>query len=508
MLAPLTPAEHRWEQSKTEPGVIQRRGLGVESVLGRKEANIAGHNDLRIIVNLSVSNTTPSLSTLKEKLEDALLELRFQHPESALTLAWDEGVVAPRFQYRSPASQHAARNWAQGLVHVQASTKTGLEVWGDIEEQRLSAPRPDEPISVYLVADVADEYTPLLVGTAVDMVCGMNHVFWDGVSARAFVGDVLKTFSRTLAEDYKVPVYEWGKEIANLSTPILDALKPGVDYTGDDFTADREEFLKACDEGHGDLGTKISSGPYAPRIVTHIFTPEESGRMIKAIKSRLGPKYTITHLGQAATTQAMLEINPPSADLPGDASFVTPISMNGRRWLDDASAASFYAACLTSAVVKFNNVKSLIVDPSDKAAVVQALTRGCEDVKQSFDLWLGKPHHLPVGIAVHNFSADLMAANDKNPAQDKEVAAPVRDGLNDRYLPREVVRGDTGEALMAVNGVLFVLNEPNPFLAVRLESWQGASTLSIDYNGGRYSREQAEAFLRSVAKYMLVFAEV
>jgi hypothetical protein len=257
MLVPLTPDEHRWEQSKTEPGVIQRRALGVETVLGRKDANYAGHNDLRIIVNLSASNTTPSLSTLKEKLEDALLELRFQHPESALTLAWDEGVVAPRFQYQSPASQGAAREWAQGIVHVQASAKTGLQIWENIEEQRRSNPQPEKPISVYLVADVSDENTPLPSGTAVDMVFGMNHVFWDGVSARAFVGDVLKTLSKTLAADYEVPAYEWGKETANLNVPILDGLKPGVEYMGDAFTADSNEFLKASDEGHVSLSRTL-----------------------------------------------------------------------------------------------------------------------------------------------------------------------------------------------------------------------------------------------------------
>ncbi|KAB8235866.1 15-O-acetyltransferase Tri3 [Aspergillus alliaceus] len=504
MLVPLNPAEHRWRQSKIDPRITERRAVGVESFLGRKNANYMGQNDLRIRVELSVSNTTPSLATLKEKLEATMMEMRFLHPESACTLAWDKVIVPPLLQYRSPESQEAAKKWAQGIVHVQATTDNALDLWEDIENRRRSNPQPENPITVHILANVADVDSPLPVDTIVDMLFRMNHVYWDGVSARAFVGDVLRTFSKTLAADYEVPGYEWGKETANLNIPILDALKPGVECSGDAFTADRSELLKAFGEGHADLGTRPHTGPYKPRVVTHVFAPKECSAMIKAIKSRLGPKYTITHLGQAAVTQAMLEINPPSPDLPESAAFVTPNSINGRRWMDNAYAPTYYAACLANGVVKFNNVKSLIIDPSDKPAMIQALTKGAEDAKKSIDFWLSKPHHLPVGINVHNLSAEFVATN---PAEEKEVAVPVflSDGLNDRFLPNEIVRSDTNKPLMTVNGVLFALNEYDPFYTTRLESWQGASTLSVCYNGGNYSKEEAEAFLHCVVKYMLAF---
>ncbi|KAE8356478.1 15-O-acetyltransferase Tri3 [Aspergillus coremiiformis] len=502
MLTPLVPADHRWTQSQTDPGVTERRAVGVEAFLGRRDANRLGKDDIRILVQLSVSTATPSLAVLKHSLAAALLALRFRHPESACVLAWDEGVLAPRLQYRSPDSQDAARAWAQALVRAQATSQTAREVWEAIEARRRADPQCEKPVRLYLLANVTDENAPLRPGTALEMLVAMNHVYWDGVSSRAFVGDLLKTWSQTLAVDYARPVYEWGRETSNLTVPILDALKPGVESAGHAFTADYHELLRAFAAGHAALGTFPRTGPPKPCLATHLFTPGECRAMIHAVKTRLGPQFTISHLGQAATTQAMLETNPPPPDLPPDACFVTPNAIDGRRWLD---TAQFSAACVTNGVVTFPNVKSLVVDPSDRSAVLRALTKGAKDTKTSFDHWLSKPSHLPVAIAMHHFSATLNG----HPAQGQKVEAPVflSDGLNDRYLPREIRLGDGNETLMTVDGFLLSINEWDAFYVLRLESWQGASTLSVAYNGGCYSRDEAEGFLATVVKYMLAFAE-
>lgn len=66
-----------------------------------------------------------------------------------------------------------------------------------------------------------------------------------------------------------------------------------------------------------------------PETLWHNFTKEQSENMITAVQTRLGPGYTITHLGQAACLLAQIKMNP------GD----IPVSSRGN---------SFSPACLGS----------------------------------------------------------------------------------------------------------------------------------------------------------------
>ena len=132
--------------------------------------------------------------------------------------------------------------------------------------------------------------------------------------------------------------------------------------------------------------------------------------MIHAVKSRLGPKYTISHLGQAASVLALLKANPPSNDIPDNQSLVMPTAVNGRRWLRDEHARDYYGMCQTGAVMKIKNIKSFMVDDNDKDAVVEALERGCKLAKEAYDHWLNKPYQLALGISKDNFYASHLVS--------------------------------------------------------------------------------------------------
>lgn len=51
-----------------------------------------------------------------------------------------------------------------------------------------------------------------------------------------------------------------------------------------------------------------------PETLWQTFTKEQSENMITAVQKRLGPGYTITHLGQAACLLAQIRMNP--GDIP------------------------------------------------------------------------------------------------------------------------------------------------------------------------------------------------
>jgi hypothetical protein len=131
--------------------------------------------------------------------------------------------------------------------------------------------------------------------------------------------------------------------------------------------------------------------------------------MIQAVKGRLGPKYTISHLGHAATVLALLKNNPLPSDAPDSTALITPLPVNGRRFLRDEFAAHRFGACQAGAVVEFQNLKSWA--PEDNAQEpAAALERLCKQVKESYDYWLKNEFQLPLGVSKDNFLSAFLAS--------------------------------------------------------------------------------------------------
>ena len=148
----------------------------------------------------------------------------------------------------------------------------------------------------------------------------------------------------------------------------------------------------------------------APSTEFQVFTIAETQAILQAIKSRLGPSYTISHLGQAATALALLKVSPITDDVPGLASIIMPLPVNGRRFLKDEYVQSQYGACQAGAVVQFHDARSFVVDDNDINAVISALEKGCRISKEQYDYWLSKPFQMAVNVSKDNFLASFLSA--------------------------------------------------------------------------------------------------
>jgi len=134
-------------------------------------------------------------------------------------------------------------------------------------------------------------------------------------------------------------------------------------------------------------GLRINNSGEIPRTDLVSFTTAESIAMIKSVKKRVGPEYTISHLGHAAMVLALLQIQPVSSNMGDTAHLCSPLPVNGRRYLKDASITR-YGSCQAGAVVQFPNLGSWSADKNDSDAVKQTVERGCKHVKEGYDLWL------------------------------------------------------------------------------------------------------------------------
>lgn len=233
---------------------------------------------------------------------------------------------------------------------------------------------------------------------------------------------------------------EWGSAGGfDLSEPILDVCKVDVEGLAcdDEFKKARDEFiglwmgcgvswnrfylmseLKLIAGLQASWGLPITNGTGVPRTEWYHFTKTQSAAIIRAVKTRIGPQYTISHLGHAATVLALLKARPlPAHDTTTNLNTALPV--NGRKYIRDhlteddflqnEHAHVQYGSCQAGAVVEFPNLAQWTVDESDNAAVSSALEGLARHVKQSYDYWISKPFLLALGVSKDNFLSSISA---------------------------------------------------------------------------------------------------
>ena len=241
----LTPATFRWHTSPSNSRVVQRLANGTEARVGNKKGNAKGQYDFYLNTTLRIGNASSlSLADLRENLAAALIHARFQHPEVACTAVWGD-TGPPHIEYIPLTDNAEALLWAHDTIETRITSLTGVAVHSELEKRRREAvPKSAKSLMLFLVVDLIDDRTSLGPGMMVDMLIHFNHLYWDGMCARSFVGDLLRRFGQVWDNDqHQLSEYNWGAEVANLSVPILEACKVDVEALSDDFHEAREELL-------------------------------------------------------------------------------------------------------------------------------------------------------------------------------------------------------------------------------------------------------------------------
>ncbi|KAI1880213.1 hypothetical protein JX265_001834 [Neoarthrinium moseri] len=510
----LDPAAFRWQSSPDDPRAVQRLALGTEAWVGLREPNSRGQYDNYLNTTLRVEAPGLSLAHLDRNIVSALTHIRFHHPEVACTAVWNSGDNGPpHIKYIPPTSAAAASQWARDAVTVRITSLTGLQVAAEVARLRYTStkPRSIPSLTISVVASVSGEEEPLEKGTRVDILCHFNHIFWDGISSRVLMGDLLRRLGEQLnAADNELAAshYAWGTETAMLSEPVLDACRVDVGTLGDSFEKTRDEFILSLINSGSSWGLPVTNTVGEPRTIWHSFTPEESQTMKATVKSRLGQGFTLTHLGHAAMVLALLQVCPLPLDVPESVALASPLPVNGRRYLRQEHAERRYGSCQAGAFVQFAPLRAWAIDNGDTEAVRTALENLCRHTKDGYDYWLKNEFQLAVDQAKGNFLAAALASFPvrRAPPSFSPSSFPVfaSDGIVDQYLPGEVT-GTCGMKLFTVESCLFHLDTYQSDVLIRMESFKGVTSLSICFNDGRLNVTLAKEFLKSVAEFMLKF---
>ncbi|KAH0365230.1 putative trichothecene 15-O-acetyltransferase, partial [Aureobasidium melanogenum] len=489
------PAKYRWHEVGDTASSVQRRGNGTENWVGLRKENARGQYDCYILVKATLQHSL-SLASLKQKLVHGLLKERFEHPNIACHALWDE-QFGPLIRYTPPSNNEEAILWAQQSVEVRATSQTGLELRRKIVSRRKARNESSDSFTIYVLGDVADTDTILAKGSSLEVLVHFNHIYWDGISARLFVGHILNS----IGHDLEHAEYPWGNEIEHLSAPLLDVLKIDPQTLEKAYEDSLEEFVSTMFKFDSSHALPIGTSPGLPETTMLQLPPSSCQRIIQAVKSRLGPGYTITHLAQAATLLTLLKLSPlPKEALPGK-EVIMPLPVNGRRYLREEFADTQYGSCQACAVVVFDNLEQYAVDFDDRDAVIVALINAMQVTKTAYDYWLNKPYLLPLGLAKDNFFSALMESSESEP-DGKAVPILGSDGLNDLYIPKTVFTTD-GFPVLDIDHVVFLTDTYEPGILLRMEGWNESTALSLSSSDGSYSAEEAMTFLHCMKEFMM-----
>ncbi|KAF3392149.1 hypothetical protein DPV78_010718 [Talaromyces pinophilus] len=502
-MPPLVPAEFDWQTSSTDSTIRQRRATGAENIVGIEKSNAAGANDLYLISSVQFADPSLTLSKLQGKVERALVKHRFEHPEIGQTAVWEEGQISALIQYKPLKSNEEALAWAQGIVHVRAGKETGLEIRTEHEIKRFQEQSgPAKAVIVDIVAPV-DSLNAPLGSTNVEFVFHTNHLYFDGISKRIFVGDFFRYLAETTDD---LPELKWGEEVKNLGAPVLSLLKEGTSISGPEFDATLGQYAGIAMRGMQNYGLNPKSGHGLPRVIFHTFTTTESDAIYKTVKAKVDPKASPAHLGHAAVLLALLKTNPTTPETPDSQIYISQSPLNGRRFLQDVKhGKTYYPIVQATCPVIYENIKQYNLVDADKETVNKYLVQAAKVAQECYDVWLKNPLTQTVAMSFHNFVTMLIASGN---LPESGISSPLftSDGINETYVDREI-SDKSGNVAITVNTVRFFLNQYMPFLSIRLDSFRGRSELSLSYNDGQYTDEEASAFLQDVASFILQFIQ-
>ncbi|KAI9733072.1 MAG: trichothecene 15-O-acetyltransferase [Cirrosporium novae-zelandiae] len=512
-IPPLNLDNYEWRPSPSDPLLYQRRSCGSEATVGLKEPNERGEYDLYFGCPVQFHQGVSTLGDLERHVKTTWKKFRFSHPEVTYTPGYDDQVTC-LVQYRIPKNPEEVERWAEETVVVHTTDKNYTDLRQELEEKRKAAEvsEASKGFTIHIAAPVAKSDS--LDGKDVLFIFHLNHITTDGMGIRVLVGQFFRDLALQLSGggDFSIEGLQWADTVKNLPPAYLAVRKPDIDLNGPKY----EQILYASVGVMMQLPASHSlvpkeSGPSYSRSAFAPFTLEETKAVISAVKTKLGPTFTITHLAQSAVFIALLLFNPVPESAPEETSYISSSVMDGRRFLLEPhnEKTPFSTICQCSATIAYPAIKSYnITKFSSKKEINEALAKGSEIAKQGYDSWISMPESLTSSASVLEMVAMLLSTTPMGESTAK-LAAPrfTSDGIDERFI-QPTGEGKNSEKVFDIKDILFSVNQISAFPSVRLHSFRGSSRLSIDYNQGWFDDAYMQEYLDCIKQLMVGFADM
>ncbi|EFQ33035.1 uncharacterized protein GLRG_08179 [Colletotrichum graminicola M1.001] len=337
-----------------------RTAFGAEAWFGRRGYLLGTDGTIHITTTLCIWSTGISLVDLEYRISRALVHLRFHHPEVACRALrlhkYDYPGCPPEVVYTLAKDATDVAAWASRIIHRAKPPLNGLKHSSTFKVSKKDIP-PLSSVKIFSVLGTQHEEAELEVGSHVMLVFVFHPVLWDGVSSHTFVGDLLRCIGDLWSAGAPgletLRQYDWGTETDNLASSILEACGADVSEIGHEFARERDKYIRKLKQGTSGWGLPVNSSRGKSQIIRRSISIPQSHTLKLVMKHLFGPDYTLTHLGHAAMLLALLRVSPMPPDFPDSAAVVSPMLINGRRYLKGKDDYRRYGSCLATAFVDF-----------------------------------------------------------------------------------------------------------------------------------------------------------
>lgn len=239
-LPALTPKYFQWQQSPTDPGVWRRRAIGIEAVVGPRAKMERGDNDMYLMSSVRFHHQGLDLAELRQAVAAACIQMQHEHPVISHTTDWDE-TGFPWIQHRGFKDKSEIEAWAAGIIKVEASGRQASELRDENEKRRVTNNEGSaRAFTAHLAAPVNSMTDPL--GTEpVQFLFHANHIHFDGMGLRQFVGDLLRVLAKVISHETSASPTD---PTPSLPPLILDCLGSNQQTSGMTFERNRATYVK------------------------------------------------------------------------------------------------------------------------------------------------------------------------------------------------------------------------------------------------------------------------
>ena len=390
----IDPSLYSWYPSTETPNLYLRRALGPEMKWARQALETR-----QIFLSGRLSLTTPCSDLTLEKFgraaERAWLRLRLEFPAVLLRPSSEQGEDGSLLLELSvPRSGGEVREWVERSFF--------LETYADgknVEEEMRQAVIED-PVCVRLNARVDQENKV----AGADFVFRVDHMTADGVGVYILAAYFLEFLAHAVSgrkeaiweasqrslptlwvdminSEQRIEGKEFEESVINLGNLIMEA---GVCIS----PSNEKEFGLTYRLQNSKWGMNILFREgYTPKVIHKRFSVVERKAILLAVKEKLGRACSVTHLGHAAMVMTMLKFKPVQERPMYGARLVSPLFINGRRYLDQGvpGSQSYISLCRAFSAIEFRDVEEYILpDNASKEEVRAKLRLACAEAFRSY----------------------------------------------------------------------------------------------------------------------------
>ncbi|KAL8862805.1 MAG: hypothetical protein Q9178_000747 [Gyalolechia marmorata] len=506
--------KYRWEENP--PYLYRRPFLGRESHWFQSKPE---SRDLFLGVQAKLC-TELELNPIIRVAGQAWLRLRFDHPEIALhTIPSADGkgwMCCP-----IPCDDQEAKRWQQKTLSRRHGHKAYDFTYAVSPAGQWNYQQREADGSTTLMVYARSSPMDMKV-TSVSFLFRVDHTYADGIGIRLIGDSYLRLFAQCLTDKPDSELPPWQHAARNLSPPWIELMNEQQKTGGEVFERNVRNDIDALlnHSKNSTSGLKAlanTSDHFIPAYLVRSFTKHQSAALLTTIKTKFGPTCTITSIAHAAFVLALFKINAPSAtanstdadaDAPSD--FVSPLFMNGRRYLDlsHAQTQNYTPICHAIALIIFPSVQSLLLTNSTTPSQqLHILTQACQT---SHTLYSQLPDR--TSLLSESLAKAGLVPKHLPKKRDPDLVDPyfLSDGIQERYISRTYDASHPQEGgkehvvVMEVEDLQFYANPDGKTWIIRMSTFRDIISLQAEWNEALYPRVLIEEFVVEMMDLMLL----